>query len=113
MAAKIIDGTAVARSVRAEIRERARRFAAAHGIQPGLAVVMVGENPASKIYVRNKVRACADVGISSEVYTFPASVSESECLDRIRRLNENENVHGILVQLPLPPGISVQHVLET
>jgi methylenetetrahydrofolate dehydrogenase (NADP+)/methenyltetrahydrofolate cyclohydrolase len=113
MVAKIIDGTAVARSVRAEIRERARRLAAAHGIQPGLAVVIVGENPASKVYVRNKVRACADVGIASEVYTFPATVSETEILDCIRRLNETDKVHGILVQLPLPPAISVQHILET
>jgi methylenetetrahydrofolate dehydrogenase (NADP+) / methenyltetrahydrofolate cyclohydrolase len=113
MAAKIIDGTAVARSVRAEIRDRARRLITEHGIQPGLAVIMVGENPASKIYVRNKVRACADVGISSEVYTFSATVSESEILDCIRRLNEADKVHGILVQLPLPPSISVQHILET
>jgi methylenetetrahydrofolate dehydrogenase (NADP+) / methenyltetrahydrofolate cyclohydrolase len=113
MTAKIIDGTAVARSVRAEIREHARKLAAGYGIQPGLAVIMVGENPASKVYVRNKVRACADVGISSEVYTFPASVSEVEILDCIRRLNENDKVHGILVQLPLPPSISVQHILET
>jgi methylenetetrahydrofolate dehydrogenase (NADP+) / methenyltetrahydrofolate cyclohydrolase len=113
MAAKIIDGTAVARSVRAEIRDRARRLMTEHGIQPGLAVIMVGENPASKVYVRNKVRACADVGIASEVYTFAASASEAEILDCIRRLNENEKVHGILVQLPLPPAISVQHILET
>jgi methylenetetrahydrofolate dehydrogenase (NADP+) / methenyltetrahydrofolate cyclohydrolase len=113
MTAKIIDGTAVARSVRTEIRERASRLAAEHGLQPGLAVIMVGENPASKVYVRNKVRACADVGISSEVYTFPASVSETEILDCIRRLNTNDKVHGILVQLPLPPSISAQHILET
>jgi methylenetetrahydrofolate dehydrogenase (NADP+)/methenyltetrahydrofolate cyclohydrolase len=113
MTAKIIDGTAVARSVRIEIRERASRLAAEHGLQPGLAVIIVGENPASKVYVRNKVRACADVGISSEVYTFPASVSETEILDCIRRLNANDKVHGILVQLPLPPSISVQHILET
>jgi methylenetetrahydrofolate dehydrogenase (NADP+)/methenyltetrahydrofolate cyclohydrolase len=113
MTAKIIDGTAVARSVRIEIRERARKLAAERGVQPGLAVIMVGENPASKVYVRNKVRACADVGISSEVYTFPATVSETEILDCIRRLNGADKVHGILVQLPLPPSISVQHILET
>ncbi len=113
MVAKIIDGTAIARSVRGEIRERARRLMAEHGVQPGLAVVMVGENPASKVYVRNKVRACADVGISSEVYTFPATTSEGEILDCVRRLNEADKVHGILVQLPLPPAISVQHILET
>jgi methylenetetrahydrofolate dehydrogenase (NADP+) / methenyltetrahydrofolate cyclohydrolase len=113
MTAKIIDGTAIARSVRGEIRERARALTAVHGIQPGLAVVMVGENPASKIYVRNKVRACADVGISSEVYTFPASVSEADILDCVQRLNAADKVHGILVQLPLPPAISAQQILET
>ncbi|HUC50869.1 MAG TPA: bifunctional methylenetetrahydrofolate dehydrogenase/methenyltetrahydrofolate cyclohydrolase FolD [Xanthobacteraceae bacterium] len=113
MAAKIIDGTAIARSVRAEIRNRARRLMTERGIQPGLAVIMVGENPASKVYVRNKVRACADVGISSHVYTFPVTVSEAEILDCIRQLNETDKVHGILVQLPLPPSISVQHILET
>jgi methylenetetrahydrofolate dehydrogenase (NADP+) / methenyltetrahydrofolate cyclohydrolase len=113
MAAKIIDGTAIARSVRAEIRNRARRLMTERAIQPGLAVIMVGENPASKVYVRNKVRACADVGIASHVYTFPVTVSEAEILDCIRQLNETDKIHGILVQLPLPPSISVQHILET
>jgi methylenetetrahydrofolate dehydrogenase (NADP+)/methenyltetrahydrofolate cyclohydrolase len=113
MPAKIIDGTKIARLVRAEIRDRASALAAGHGIKPGLAVVMIGENPASVVYVRNKVRACADVGISSQVFNFPASVSEAEILDCIRRLNETENVHGILVQLPIPESISVQRILET
>jgi methylenetetrahydrofolate dehydrogenase (NADP+) / methenyltetrahydrofolate cyclohydrolase len=103
MTAKIIDGTAIARLVRTEIRSRAQALVAARGIRPGLAVVMIGENPASAVYVCNKVRACADVGISSE----------AETLDCIRRLNEDDGVHGILVQLPLPQTISVQHVLET
>ncbi|MGB6965953.1 MAG: bifunctional methylenetetrahydrofolate dehydrogenase/methenyltetrahydrofolate cyclohydrolase FolD [Xanthobacteraceae bacterium] len=113
MTAKIIDGTAIARLVRTEIRSRAQALVATHGIRPGLAVVMIGENPASAVYVRNKVRACADVGISSQVFEFPAGVSEAETLDCIRRLNEDDGVHGILVQLPLPHTISVQHVLET
>jgi methylenetetrahydrofolate dehydrogenase (NADP+)/methenyltetrahydrofolate cyclohydrolase len=113
MTAKIIDGTAIARLVRTEIRSRAQALVATHGIRPGLAVVMIGENPASAVYVRNKVRACADVGISSQVFEFPASVSEAETLDCIRRLNEDDGVHGILVQLPLPQTISVQRVLET
>jgi methylenetetrahydrofolate dehydrogenase (NADP+)/methenyltetrahydrofolate cyclohydrolase len=113
MTAKIIDGTAIARLVRVEIRERAQALVAKHGIQPGLAVIMIGENPASAVYVRNKVRACADVGISSQVFKFPASVSEAETLNCIRRLNADDSVHGILVQLPMPQTISVQRVLET
>jgi methylenetetrahydrofolate dehydrogenase (NADP+)/methenyltetrahydrofolate cyclohydrolase len=113
MTAKIIDGTAIARSVRTDIRSRAQALAAEHGIQPGLAVIMIGENPASAVYVRNKIRACADVGISSQVFRYPASVSESEILDCIRRLNADDSVHGILVQLPIPQAISVQRILET
>jgi methylenetetrahydrofolate dehydrogenase (NADP+) / methenyltetrahydrofolate cyclohydrolase len=74
---------------------------------------MIGENPASAVYVRNKVRACADAGISSQVFKFPESVSEAEVLDRIRRLNESQDVHGILVQLPIPQTISLQRILET
>src|SRR5271169_4719493 len=113
MSAKIIDGMAIARLVRAEIRDRAQVLAAQYGVQPGLAVVMIGDNPASAVYVRNKVRACADAGISSQVFKFPDSVSEAEILDCIRRLNDSENVHGILVQLPIPQTISLQHILET
>ena len=113
MTAKIIDGTAIARLVRAEIRDRAQALAAKHGIQPGLAVIMIGEDPASAVYVRNKVRACGDVGISSQVFKYPATVSEAETLDCIRRLNEDDRVHGILVQLPIPQPISVQRILET
>ncbi|HZC54876.1 MAG TPA: bifunctional methylenetetrahydrofolate dehydrogenase/methenyltetrahydrofolate cyclohydrolase FolD [Xanthobacteraceae bacterium] len=113
MTAKIIDGMAIARLVRAEIRDRAQVLAAQYGVQPGLAVVTIGDNPASAVYVRNKVRACADAGISSQVFKFPDSVSEAEILDCIRRLNDSENVHGILVQLPIPQTISLQHILET
>jgi len=113
MTAKIIDGMAIARLVRAEIRERACALVTRHSVQPGLAVVMIGENPASAVYVRNKVRACADAGISSQVFKFSASVSEAEVLDCIRRLNEADNVHGILVQLPIPQTISLQRILET
>jgi methylenetetrahydrofolate dehydrogenase (NADP+) / methenyltetrahydrofolate cyclohydrolase len=113
MTAKIIDGMAIARLVRAEIRERAHALVVQHDVQAGLAVVMIGENPASAVYVRNKVRACADAGISSQVFKFPESVSEAEVLDRIRRLNESQDVHGILVQLPIPQTISLQRILET
>jgi methylenetetrahydrofolate dehydrogenase (NADP+) / methenyltetrahydrofolate cyclohydrolase len=113
MTAKIIDGTTIARAVRAEIGVRAQTLLRQYGVQPGLAVIMIGDNAASAVYVRNKVRACADVGIHSQVLRFPASVAESEVLDCIRALNEADNVHGILVQLPIPATISLHRVLET
>jgi methylenetetrahydrofolate dehydrogenase (NADP+) / methenyltetrahydrofolate cyclohydrolase len=111
--AKIIDGNAVARAVRTGIAARATTLLQQHGIQPGLAVIMIGDNPASAVYVRNKVRACADVGIRSEVLRYPATVAEAEVLERIAALNSRDDVHGILVQLPIPPAISLHRVLET
>lgn len=113
MTAKIIDGVAIARKVRTAIRARAQALKAAHGIEPGLAVIMAGDNPASAVYVRNKVRACGEVGINSKVLRFPATVAESELLDCIRGLNADPAIHGILVQLPIPPAISIRRVLET
>jgi methylenetetrahydrofolate dehydrogenase (NADP+)/methenyltetrahydrofolate cyclohydrolase len=112
MAAKIIDGIAIARSVRAGIAERAKALAA-RGVHPALSVILVGDDPASAIYVRNKVRACAEVGIKSEVARLPADIPERQVLERIRVLNDSPHVHGILVQLPLPPHISVRRVVET
>src|SRR5579871_4751943 len=112
MVAKIIDGVAIARKVRVGIAARAEALARA-GITPSLAVIMVGDNPASAVYVRNKVRACSEVGIKSEVIRFPITISEAELLAHIQRLNDDPTVHGILVQLPLPPSISVRRVLET
>src|SRR5262245_35281746 len=112
MSAKIIDGIAIAREVRVGIAERARRLKAS-GVLPALTVILVGEDPASAIYVRNKVRACREVGIQSEVVRLPANVPEKELLNRVRGLNETPAVHGILVQLPLPPQISVRRVVET
>ena len=112
MAAKIIDGVAIAREVRVGIAARARTLAG-RGITPALTMIMVGENPASAVYVRNKVRASKEVGIKSDVIKFPVDVTEAELLDHIQRLNEDPAIHGILVQLPLPPHISVRHVLET
>ncbi len=112
MVAKIIDGVAIARKVRIGIAERAEALKA-RGIQPALTVIIVGDDPASIVYVRNKVRACGEVGIKSEVIRFPAEVSERELLDSISRLNEAPTVHGILVQLPLPAHISLRKVLET
>src|SRR5262245_6884507 len=101
MTGKIIDGIAIAREVRVGIAERARVLRA-RGVMPALTVILVGADPASAIYVRNKVRACREVGIQSEVVRLPALVSEADLLDKIRTLNETPSVHGILVQLPLP-----------
>jgi methylenetetrahydrofolate dehydrogenase (NADP+) / methenyltetrahydrofolate cyclohydrolase len=112
MTAKIIDGKALAAKVRVACRARAQRMAAA-GITPGLAVILVGDNPASRIYVANKARACAEVGVRSEVIALPADISEVELLRRIEMLNADPAVHGILVQLPLPPGIDLHRVLES
>jgi methylenetetrahydrofolate dehydrogenase (NADP+)/methenyltetrahydrofolate cyclohydrolase len=112
MTAKIIDGVAVAKKVRAEIAIRAQALKA-RGISPGLAVIVAGTNPASAVYVRNKIKACGEVGIYSEVFRFPEDVGERELLGCIENLNLNPAIHGILVQLPLPPRISVRRVLET
>jgi len=112
MTAKIIDGLAIARAVRVGIAERAAALRD-KGVSPALTMIMVGDNPASAVYVRNKVRACGEVGINSHVLRLPADTSEDHLLDCIRKLNANPDVHGILVQLPLPAHISPQGVLET
>ena len=112
MTAKIIDGIAIAREVRIGIAARAAVLKS-HGIVPALTVILVGDDPASSIYVRNKVRACGEVGIKSEVVRLPADESEESLLAHIRTLNDAPDVHGILVQLPLPPQISPRRVLET
>jgi len=110
MTAKLIDGNAVARHVRQEWKARADALKK-KGVCPGLAVLIVGENPASRVYVRNKVKACAEVGLHSEVHEFPATASEKEILQRIRELNQNPAIHGILVQLPLPGHLEPRHLL--
>jgi methylenetetrahydrofolate dehydrogenase (NADP+)/methenyltetrahydrofolate cyclohydrolase len=112
MTAKIIDGKAIARHVRAGIADRAAALKR-RGVSPSLVMIVVGNNPASAVYVRNKVRACADVGIRSQVIRYPEPTSEKLLLDAIRGFNADASVHGILVQLPLPPHISVRRVLET
>jgi methylenetetrahydrofolate dehydrogenase (NADP+)/methenyltetrahydrofolate cyclohydrolase len=112
MVAKVIDGVALARSVRAEYRQRVERLAA-QGIHPGLAVILVGDDPPSQVYVRNKIRACAEAGLHSEVYRFPADVAEGEVLAAIERLNADPKIHGILVQLPLPRQFHLRRILET
>jgi len=112
MSARIIDGKAVAASLRVEYRERIAKMVAERGTRPGLSVILVGEDPASQVYVRHKVRDCAEVGIRSELIELAATISEAELLARIHALNEDSRVHGILVQLPLPPHIAIRKVLE-
>jgi len=101
----------LARRVRSEYRERVARLAES-GFQPGLAVILVGDDPASSVYVANKEKACRDVGVRSMLRRFRADASEAELLDAIHALNENPLVHGILVQLPLPGHIDPHRVLE-
>lgn len=112
MTAKLIDGNAIAHEVRAEWKLRADRLNAL-GTPPGLSVIMVGDNPASRVYVRNKLRASEEMGIRSQQHLYPADTPEAQVLERIRALNADPACHGILVQLPLPPHISVRKVLET
>jgi methylenetetrahydrofolate dehydrogenase (NADP+) / methenyltetrahydrofolate cyclohydrolase len=112
MAAKIIDGSAVARSIRQECRARIEILKAKWGVAPGLAVILVGQNPASALYVRNKIRACGEIGIRSYRFDFPASVDQSQVLERINSLNADRDVHGILVQLPLPPSFDLMQILH-
>ncbi len=111
MTAKLIDGTALSKTIRSDVAARAAALTA-RGQQPGLAVVLVGENPASEVYVRNKVKACLDNGLHSVFDRFPATLTESELLTRIDDLNNDQNVHGILVQLPLPKHIDSHKVIE-
>lgn len=110
--AQIIDGKEIAKLVRAEWKLRVDRLLQA-GVKPGLAVIIVGDNPASAIYVKNKVKACSDIGIYSEVHSFPKDANQQEVLDCIRALNDNPHIHGILVQLPLPPQFENNRVITS
>ncbi len=112
MSAKIIDGKAIAERVRADVRKKAEAFAAKKGRRVGLAVILAGENPASKIYVRNKIKACEDAAIKSFSYELPAETPESKIIELVQALNEDKNIDGILVQLPLPEGVNEKRVLE-
>ena len=111
--ARIIDGLAVAHNLRADIRRRVADLQSSRGIMPGLAVVLVGDDPASAVYVRNKIRACAEAGIRSFEYRRPASIDTAALVALIEELNANPQVHGILVQLPLPKHIEMRKVLES
>src|SRR5690606_8453776 len=110
--AKIIDGKAIAKKLRAEYHARVDALRSRHNVTPALAVILVGDNPASQSYVRNKIAGCKEVGIRSELVELPASTTEEQLLDHIERLNDDVTVHGILVQLPLPAHIRVSSVLE-
>ena len=111
MTARIIDGKAIAQEVRAEWKIRADALKA-RGITPGLAVIIVGEDAASKVYVGNKVKACAELGLHSEHIALPADTDQATLLEKIAGLNANPAIHGILVQLPLPKHIDSDRVLK-
>jgi methylenetetrahydrofolate dehydrogenase (NADP+)/methenyltetrahydrofolate cyclohydrolase len=112
MAARILDGKSLAAQVRAAVKRDVEALSQ-RGIRPGLAVVLAGDNPASRVYVRNKVRACEETGVRSELYELPAAISEEALIDRIFSLNDDPDVHGILVQLPLPKQVDAHKVLDT
>ena len=111
MTAQTIDGNALSKKLRAEVARRAAALRA-RGVTPGLAVVLVGENPASQVYVRNKVKACEDNGLHSVLEQYPVTLSEADLLARVDALNNDPAIHGILVQLPLPAHIDAQKVIE-
>jgi methylenetetrahydrofolate dehydrogenase (NADP+)/methenyltetrahydrofolate cyclohydrolase len=108
----IIDGKAVAREIQAEIKEEVEGLKRRWGMVPGLGVVLVGDDPASHLYVKNKEKACKEVGIRSEEHLLPASISERDILSLIQKLNRNDEIHGILVQLPLPAHVRAERVLN-
>jgi methylenetetrahydrofolate dehydrogenase (NADP+)/methenyltetrahydrofolate cyclohydrolase len=112
MTARIIDGKAIAQKVRGEVKEEVARFVAAHGRPPGLHVVLLGEDPASVVYTRNKEKASNEVGMLGKLHRLPASTSEAELLALIAQLVEDDAVDGILVQLPLPKHIREHRVLD-
>jgi len=111
MTATLMDGVAVSKAIRAQWQQRVEALKA-RAVTPGLAVILVGDNPASQVYVRNKVKACGEVGLYSEVHQFPANVPQETVLAKIEELNRDPKIHGILVQLPLPPHFDNGRVLE-
>lgn len=113
MTANIIDGKAIAQQVRCELKQRLQERRAEDLITPGLAVILVGEDIASQIYVRNKRDACQAIGINSFAYDLPNSTTETELLALIQKLNVDPKVHGILIQLPLPSSINTAHIIES
>lgn len=110
MSAKIIDGVAIAKAVLEEWKHRADKLKV-RGILPGLAVVIVGDNPASRLYIRNKIKACHEVGLHSEVHDMPEDVTEEMVLRQVKELNSHPKIHGILIQLPLPKHIDANKIV--
>ena len=109
--AKIIDGKAISAAIRSEIKEATTAFEKENGFRPGLAVIIVGEDPASQVYVRNKRRACEEVGFYSEAYELPANTTQEELNALVDKLNANDKIHGILCQLPLPKHLDENEVI--
>ena len=113
MAATLLDGARIAAEVRGEVAASVQEMQARHGVTPGLAVVLTGDDPASAVYVRNKGRACQEAGMASETVILPQETTQQELLDLLERLNGDDRYHGILVQLPLPPHIDEEQVVRT
>ncbi|MDO4586144.1 MAG: bifunctional methylenetetrahydrofolate dehydrogenase/methenyltetrahydrofolate cyclohydrolase FolD [Planctomycetia bacterium] len=113
MSAKILDGKQLAETIRTEIGNEVAEFVAKTGIKPALAVILVGENPASQVYVRNKEAACCKAGMESLMFRLPSETSTNDLLALIDKLNADSSVHGILVQLPLPKGIDEKQILDS
>lgn len=111
MTARVIDGVKLAAKIREEVAHRAAHLAAA-GVKPGLAVILIGSNPASQLYVKNKVAACEKAGLHSVLEQYPSDMTQESLLERVRALNVDPAIHGILVQLPLPPHIDSHRVIE-
>jgi methylenetetrahydrofolate dehydrogenase (NADP+)/methenyltetrahydrofolate cyclohydrolase len=113
MTAILLDGKAIARQIREDTKKRVTALRERTGVTPALAVILVGQNPASRLYVNNKIKACAEVGIRSALHQFPAEVDAAAVIERIKALNADREVHGILVQLPLPAHHDIHAVLRT
>ena len=113
MTAKILDGKALAEEIRGEVATGVAEMQQKHGVTPGLAAVLVGDDPASAIYVRNKRRACDEVGMVSDTFLMPADSTNEQVLARVQALNGDPRFHGILVQLPMPPQIDERQIIES
>lgn len=110
--AKIIDGKAISAAIRAEISEEVKKMKAEKGLVPGLAVIIVGQDPASQVYVRNKAKDCEETGINSIVHALPENTTEEELLALVHKLNNDDSVHGIIVQLPLPKHLNSDLIIN-
>lgn len=109
---QIIDGKAIAKSIREEVRVGVEKLKGKTGIAPKLSVILIGDDPSSQIYVRNKEKAGEEVGIATDTHRIPASIKENQVIDLIRKLNSDKSVHGILVQLPLPENLNAEKIIE-